>query len=162
MNSVDFLTIRLINDIQNPKKDDVIKIGPSESDQSFFEVCYTMGGKASSSKQICMKKMSIEMTRNYIQTLFFLLPLDDDGYTHIQVDLPCLPGILVQSSKLPMLIGHILHYITSIHSNWPTKQEEPPQTKPRVIPPPIQAGARRHLFFDEEGGISHIQTTFYE
>lgn len=162
MNNADFLTIRLIHDVQNPKQDDIIKIRPSNSDQTTFEVCYTTVGKVSSSKTIYMNNMSIQSIKNYIRTLLFLLPIDEDGYTYIQVDLPCLPGILVQPSQVYMLTDHIIDYITSIQFNWPTRQEEPSQTKPRVIPPPIQEGARRHIFFDEDGGISNIQTTFYE
>ena len=157
----DKFVIRLIRDTKDTENDDVIRITPTSNGKYQVEL-ETAGHQLvnTQQKKTHLKGMSFDAVQNYVKTLLFLLPIDDDGYQSVQFDMPCMPAILLTTDKLhcDCLMETIMNYMNSIESVW--SEEESP--KPRVIPPPLPAGARRHIFFDEEGGISHIKTSFYE
>jgi hypothetical protein len=158
----DKFVIRLIRDTKDTENDDVIRITPTSNGKYQVELD-TAGHQLvnTQQKKTHLKGMSFDAVKNYVKTLLFLLPIDDDGYHFVQVDMPCMPAILLTTDKLhcDCLTETIMDYMNSIESVW---SEEEEKQKPRVIPPPLPAGARRHIFFDEEGGISHIKTSFYE
>jgi hypothetical protein len=117
--------------------------------------------------------MTADEVYYYLQSLLTLLPLDEDKYAAVQIDMPLMPSVLVRVKKIHTIIYHVLYHFYFIKDNWPSKMIEPTRIRPNTHIPtyndarqvheqPPPAGARRHLFFDEDGGVSHIKTTFYE
>ncbi len=158
----DKFVIRLIRDTKDYQQDDVIRIEPIQTGKYQVELETAGCGQVNTQqKKNYLKGMSFQIVQNYVKTLLTLLPIDDDAYNSVQIDMPCMPAILITTDKLhcDCLTETIMNYMNSIESIWNEKEEK---QKPRVIPPPLPAGARRHIFFDEEGGISHIKTSFYE
>ncbi len=157
----DKFVIRLIRDSNKVEKDDVIRITPTSNGKYQVEL-ETAGYQLinTQQKKTHLKGMSFDAVQNYVKTLLILLPIDEDGYHSVQFDMPCMPAILLTTDKLncDCLTETIMNYMNSIESVWAEEES----LNPRVIPPPLPAGARRHIFFDEEGGISHINTSFYE
>ncbi len=175
----DAFNIRLIRDIntENKSTDDMITIVPMfESDEPEFKVIMRTAGcqvDDNTPKIVSMKNMTGDEVYYYIQSLLTLLPLDEDKYASVQVDMPLMPSVIVRVKNVNKIIHHVLYHFYFIHENWPTKTKEHRRIRHRTplpthddvhrlheqAPPP---GARRHLFFDEDGGVSHIKTTFYE
>ena len=174
--SADNFTIRLIRDlyVENKTTDDTITIEPMAGDETGFKIIMTTAGcqvDVSKPKHVSMKHMTADDVYYYLHSLITLLPLDEDKYAAVQFDMPLMPSVLVRVKKLHTIIHHVLYHFYFIKDNWPNKIIERfripnsvamsmVHTAPSLASPP--AGARRHLFFDEDGGVSHIKTTFYE
>lgn len=172
----DNFTIRLIRMLHTECKetDDTITIEPMCDHESVFAVTMKTAGcqvNDNKPKYVSMKHMSSDEVYYYIQSLLTLLPLDEDKYDAVQVDMPLMPSILVRVESLHTILHHILYHFYFIKDNWPNKPVERFRirnsvamsmfnTAPSLESPP--AGARRHIFFDEDGGIAHVKTTFYE
>lgn len=176
--SADNFTIRLIRELYTESKstDDTITIEPMAGDESGFKIIMTTAGCQvvdHNPKHVSMKYMSSDEVYYYLQSLLTLLPLDEDKYAAVQIDMPLMPSVLVRVKKLHTIIHHVLYHFYFIKDNWPNKIIERTRIHTSVpVPVPMYndarslasppAGARRHLFFDEDGGVSHIKTTFYE
>ena len=176
----DSFKIRLIHDVNNSSRDDLITIDPiwttinDEINVKEFKIQMKYAKYPATTTN-----MLGNMTYNYIQTLLTLLPQDEDGYECIQVDMPLIPSIIVHTNKLNNIIYHILFQFQMIQNNWPIKVVEPTRkvvepTRKNVAPThtdaarihtPVKdegmAGARRHLFFDEDGDVSQINVTYF-
>ncbi len=175
----DAFNIRLIREvyIENKSTDDIVTITPMyDSDEPEFKVVMRTAGcqvSDNTPKIVSMKNMTADEVYYYIQSLLTLLPLDDDKYESVQVDMPLMPSVLVRVENVHKILHHVLYHFCFIKENWPTKTKEhrriryvtplPTHDDARYVheqgPPP---GARRHLFFDEDGGVAHVKTTFYE
>jgi hypothetical protein len=178
----DSFNIRLIRDINTETKatDDVITIIPAfDSDDPTFKVIMETAGcqvEDNTPKFVKMDRMSVNDTYYYIQSLLTLLPLDEDEYTAVQIDMPLMPSVLVRVENVHKILPHVLYHFYFIHDNWPTKTDEHRRIRYRTPLPThddahrVQLaaehapseGARRHLFFDEDGGVSHIKMTLFE
>jgi hypothetical protein len=174
--STDNFTIRLIRELYTESKttDDTITIEPMTGYETDFKISMTTAGcqvDDSKPKHVSMKYMTADEVYYYLQSLLTLLPLDEDKYAAVQIDMPLMPSVLVRVKNIHTIIHHVLYHFYFIKDNWPSKTIERFRirnsvamsmfnTAPSLESPP--AGARRHIFFDEDGGVSHVKTTFYE
>ena len=205
----DAFNIRLIRDIyeENKSTDDIVTITPMyDADEPEFKVVMRTAGcqvDDNTPKIVSMKNMTGDEVYYYIQSLLTLLPLDEDKYESVQIDMPLMPSVLVRVKNVHKIIHHVLYHFYFIHENWPTKTKEHRRIRQTAPLPthndarrvheqaapvhnkcdgqgPVQntctgqgpvhnkcdgqapEGARRHLFFDEDGDVSYIKTTFYE
>lgn len=98
----------------NSTRDSTLEIRPA----AFGGFTWTYDDVATPSKEV-MDISVMEAAEARLETLFDLLALDDDPYESVQVDVPGMPGILIDMENLDDTKHAVLRAFRQVSVTWP-------------------------------------------
>lgn len=99
------------------------------------------------SKKIHKQTMRLvgKQVLTYLESLLNLTFLDSEPYKFIQVDVPCVPSVLLDLDTVSDATQSILQIVQVCISNWPTTSTPQQSNVPQSYQP-----VARHLIFEDE------------
>lgn len=158
------ISIHLTRSVSDSSKDDLIVIQKDLSTNEFNVTLQENNGPTSTIKHR-LTGLYHARALDYVYILLKNIALDEDGYRDVQVDLPALPRIIVDASKMKDLY-YRQHFLEAISDGLDNLENgERVEEKPRQVGKKCRftdlsssssaaqytpaAPVRTHLFFDE-------------
>jgi len=109
------ILITLINGDRST--DDILKITPSESNNS-----YDIEFRQNTVNNVVYANIVQRNLPSYLEQFFTSVTLDEEGARSIQIEVPSFPTIMIKTSNALKYLELLQDQIESIEDNWPTEQ----------------------------------------
>jgi hypothetical protein len=115
------LQIHFIRNVSSQRYDDVLTIRPHDR---MFDVTYEDHSTGTRNHLVAPE---IEVL-DFVESIFELMPLDDDPFEFIQLTCPCFPAVLLKMKDIGLsnVQTSIWRLIKNTLKNWPTSFDTTP------------------------------------
>ena len=109
------ILITLINGERST--DDILKISPNESNNS-----YDIEFRQNTVNNVVYANIVQRNLPSYLEQFFTSVTLDEEGARSIQIEVPSFPTIMIKTANALKYLTLLQDQIESIEDNWPTEQ----------------------------------------
>lgn len=131
--------------------DDVLKITPSESNNS-----YDIEFRQNTVNNVVYANIVQRNLPSYLEQFFTAATLDEEGARSIQIEVPSFPTIMIKTKNALKYLSLLVDQLESIEDNWPTEQTVSSLKKKTSgmtinVTRNGQRYVNTHTYYDEDG-----------